>query len=34
MYGRLVSTPYDPSIALNKNKGNPISQYKYSRIIG
>ena len=31
---RPVSTPYDSSVALNKNKGNPISQHKYSQIIG
>ena len=29
-----VSTPYDPSIQLKKNNGQPISQLKYSQLIG
>ncbi|KAK6161187.1 hypothetical protein DH2020_004568 [Rehmannia glutinosa] len=29
-----VSTPYDPNVHLHKNLGEPISQLKYSQIIG
>ena len=29
-----VSTPYDPSIQLKKNNGDPVSQLKYSQLIG
>ena len=29
-----VLTPYDPHIHLRKNKGDPISQLKYSQMIG
>ena len=29
-----VSTPYDPHIHLKKNKGDPVSQLKYSQMIG
>ncbi|CAL2244459.1 unnamed protein product [Prunus armeniaca] len=29
-----VSTPYDPSVSLKKNNGEPVSQLKYSQMIG
>ncbi|BBG97538.1 hypothetical protein Prudu_006702 [Prunus dulcis] len=29
-----VSTPYDPSVSLKKNNGEPMSQLKYSQMIG
>lgn len=29
-----VSTPYDPSVQLKKNNGEPVSQLKYSQLIG
>ena len=29
-----ISTPYDSSIALKKNTGEPVSQLKYSQLIG
>lgn len=29
-----VSTPYDPSVSLKKNNGKPVSQLKYSQMIG
>src|SRR5436190_18628337 len=29
-----ISTPYDSSIALTKNLGEPVSQLKYSQLIG
>ncbi|CAL2230985.1 unnamed protein product [Prunus armeniaca] len=28
-----VSTPYDPSVSLKKNNGEPVSQLKYSQMI-
>jgi len=31
---KLISTPYDSSIALKKNMGEPVSQLKYSQLIG
>jgi len=29
-----ISTPYDSSITLKKNTGEPVSQLKYSQLIG
>ena len=31
---KLISTPYDSSIALKKNTGEPVPQLKYSQLIG
>ena len=29
-----VRTPYDLSIHLNKNRGSPVAQFEYAKIIG
>ena len=29
-----MRTPYDPSIYLKKNKGSPVAQSEYAKIIG
>lgn len=29
-----IRTPYDPSINLKKNKGDPVCQSEYAKIIG
>ena len=31
---KLISTPYDSSIVLMKNTSEPVSQLKYSQLIG
>lgn len=30
----LVKIPYDPSVHLVKNKGDPVSQSEYAKVIG
>lgn len=29
-----VKTPYDPSVHLMKNKGGPVCQFEYAKVIG